>query len=78
MTRLSVDLSYRAQAALGAIQLMTERSDEETVNAALLVYAQLVEVGTHTTPYHVELQVDVQPLHVIACRTEELLPGRSR
>jgi hypothetical protein len=69
LTRLTVNLTPRARAALGAVETLTGDSRTDVVNRALQVYALLCDVGQHDGAYRVEAEVAGAPLYLTACRT---------
>lgn len=69
MTRLDVDLTPRAAAALGAVEAFTGDSRTDVVNRALQVYALLCDIGQHEGAYRVEAEVAGAPLYLMVCRT---------
>jgi len=69
LTRLIVNLTPRAAAALGSVEAYTGDSRTDVVNRALQVYALLCDVGQHEGSYWVEAEVAGAPLYLQACRT---------
>jgi hypothetical protein len=70
LTRLTVNLTPRAQSAMHAAARMLDQTNTDTVCIALMVYAQLVEMGEHEGVYRVTApDVGGRPLYMRVSRT---------
>lgn len=69
LSRLTVNLTPRARAAMHAAAQMLDDSNTDVVNVALMLYAQLVEMGQHEGVYRVTADsIDGRPLYLKVSR----------